>query len=215
MSDYEVTLVNDNSEYSDYCHQSTYTNTLSFQCTLPLMPLSPTISDELAVDINVIITLGKNFTSTSKAPKRVCTRPAVQLANTEFLQHLFRAVTGRSTLNYQINTHTRVLVSVSSTAFSIRILMNCKYFLPTVEAVHQAHILSSSGSVCLDVINQTWSPMYDMINIFEVFLPQLLRYPNPSDPLNGEAAAMLMRDPKNYENKVRGLSLYPAFEIPY
>jgi len=60
-----------------------------------------------------------------------------------------------------------------------------------------------SGSVCLDVINQTWSPMFDMINIFEVFLPQLLRYPNPSDPLNGEAAALLMREPKQYETKVR------------
>lgn len=46
--------------------------------------------------------------------------------------------------------------------------------------------------------------MYDMINIFEVFLPQLLRYPNPSDPLNGEAAAMLMREPKSYEAKVKG-----------
>lgn len=45
--------------------------------------------------------------------------------------------------------------------------------------------------------------MYDMINIFEVFLPQLLRYPNPSDPLNGEAAAMLMREPKSYDAKVR------------
>ncbi|KAK9387766.1 ubiquitin-conjugating enzyme type E2 [Lipomyces mesembrius] len=60
-----------------------------------------------------------------------------------------------------------------------------------------------SGSVCLDVINQTWSPMFDMINIFEVFLPQLLRYPNPNDPLNGEAAALLMREPKSYENKVK------------
>lgn len=48
--------------------------------------------------------------------------------------------------------------------------------------------------------------MYDMINIFEVFLPQLLRYPNPSDPLNGEAAAMLMREPKSYEAKVKGMS---------
>ncbi|KAI9718750.1 MAG: Ubiquitin-conjugating enzyme E2 8 [Candelaria pacifica] len=60
-----------------------------------------------------------------------------------------------------------------------------------------------SGSVCLDVINQTWSPMFDMINIFEVFLPQLLRYPNPTDPLNGEAAALLMREPKTYEAKVK------------
>ena len=45
-----------------------------------------------------------------------------------------------------------------------------------------------------------------MINIFEVFLPQLLRYPNPNDPLNGEAAALLMRHPKEYEQKVKGMS---------
>jgi ubiquitin-conjugating enzyme E2 H len=46
-----------------------------------------------------------------------------------------------------------------------------------------------------------------MINIFEVFLPQLLRYPNPSDPLNGEAAALLMRHPKEYEQRVKGVGL--------
>lgn len=44
-----------------------------------------------------------------------------------------------------------------------------------------------------------------MINIFEVFLPQLLRYPNPTDPLNGEAAALLMREPKSYDAKVKGV----------
>jgi ubiquitin-conjugating enzyme E2 H len=49
--------------------------------------------------------------------------------------------------------------------------------------------------------------MFDMINIFEVFLPQLLRYPNPTDPLNGEAAALLMREPKSYEAKVKGGSM--------
>jgi ubiquitin-conjugating enzyme E2 H len=46
--------------------------------------------------------------------------------------------------------------------------------------------------------------MYDMVNIFEVFLPQLLRYPNPTDPLNGEAAALMMKDPKAYDVKVKG-----------
>lgn len=46
--------------------------------------------------------------------------------------------------------------------------------------------------------------MYDMVNIFEVFLPQLLRYPNPTDPLNGEAAALMMREPKSYDAKVKG-----------
>ncbi|CAM9828135.1 unnamed protein product [Scytosiphon promiscuus] len=60
-----------------------------------------------------------------------------------------------------------------------------------------------SGSVCLDVINQTWSPMFDLVNIFKLFIPQLLSYPNPTDPLNGEAAALLMRDPKAYENRIR------------
>lgn len=67
-----------------------------------------------------------------------------------------------------------------------------------------ANIDELSGSVCLDVINQTWSPMYDMLNIFEVFLPQLLRYPNAADPLNGEAAALLIRDAKAYDVKVKG-----------
>ncbi|CAI7601822.1 unnamed protein product [Penicillium pancosmium] len=72
-----------------------------------------------------------------------------------------------------------------------------------VNRIFHPNIDELSGSVCLDVINQTWSPMYDMINIFEVFLPQLLRYPNPSDPLNGEAAALMMREPKAYEAKVK------------
>ena len=44
----------------------------------------------------------------------------------------------------------------------------------------------------------------DLLNVFEVFLPQLLLYPNPSDPLNGEAAALMMRDRTSYEQKVKG-----------
>jgi ubiquitin-conjugating enzyme E2 H len=72
-----------------------------------------------------------------------------------------------------------------------------------VNKIFHPNIDEAAGSVCLDVINQTWSPMFDLVNVFETFLPQLLLYPNPSDPLNGEAAALHMRDPEGYKRRVK------------
>lgn len=72
-----------------------------------------------------------------------------------------------------------------------------------INRIFHPNVDEMAGSVCLDVINQTWSPMFDLINVFEVFLPQLLLYPNPTDPLNGEAAALLMREPEQYKKKVK------------
>lgn len=70
-----------------------------------------------------------------------------------------------------------------------------KIFHPNIE--------ESSGSVCLDVINQTWSPMFGLLNIFENFLPHLLRYSNPSDPLNTEAANLYNKDEAKYTETVK------------
>ncbi|KAL2342738.1 hypothetical protein Fmac_004023 [Flemingia macrophylla] len=72
-----------------------------------------------------------------------------------------------------------------------------------VNKIFHPNVDEMSGSVCLDVINQTWSPMFDLVNVFEVFLPQLLLYPNASDPLNGDAAALMMRDRATYEERVK------------
>jgi ubiquitin-conjugating enzyme E2 H len=44
--------------------------------------------------------------------------------------------------------------------------------------------------------------MYDLINIFDIFLPQLLLYPNPADPLNAEAAALNMKNPDKFKERV-------------
>lgn len=69
--------------------------------------------------------------------------------------------------------------------------------------IFHPNIDENSGSVCLDVLNQVWSPMYDLSNIVEMFLPQLLSYPNPLDPLNSEAAQLYSNDILKYECVVK------------
>lgn len=69
--------------------------------------------------------------------------------------------------------------------------------------IFHPNIDESSGSVCLDVINQTWSPMFGLLNIFDKFLPHLLRYANPSDPLNTDASNLMTKDEQKYNDTVK------------
>ncbi|KAI5172582.1 ubiquitin-conjugating enzyme E2 H [Nematocida sp. LUAm3] len=72
-----------------------------------------------------------------------------------------------------------------------------------ITKIFHPNIDETSGSVCLDVLNQVWSPLYDVLNIIETFLPQLLSYPNAEDPLNPEAGKLFLSSRESYEKRVR------------
>jgi len=72
-----------------------------------------------------------------------------------------------------------------------------------VNKIYHPNIDEGSGSVCLDVINQRWSSIFDLCHIFDHFLPQLLQEPNNSDPLNQIAAQHFCKDNISFKNTVK------------
>jgi len=58
------------------------------------------------------------------------------------------------------------------------------------------------GTLCLDIIQDKWSPIYTVSSIL-TSVQSLLTDPNPNSPANPEAARLYLSDKKAYNRKVR------------
>lgn len=60
----------------------------------------------------------------------------------------------------------------------------------------------TSGDLCLDILQNKWSPTYDVTSIL-TSVQSLLHDPNPNSPANAEAAKLFREDRKEYNRKVK------------
>ena len=58
------------------------------------------------------------------------------------------------------------------------------------------------GKICLDILQNQWSPIYDIAAIL-TSIQSLLSDPNPQSPANAEAAQLYDRDRRDYNRRVR------------
>ncbi|KAK6153386.1 hypothetical protein DH2020_013025 [Rehmannia glutinosa] len=60
----------------------------------------------------------------------------------------------------------------------------------------------ADGSICLDILQNQWSPIYDVAAILTSIQVIAVR-PNPNSPANSEAARMFSENKREYNRRVR------------
>lgn len=60
------------------------------------------------------------------------------------------------------------------------------------------------GSICLDILQNNWSPIYDVAAIL-TSIQSLLCDPNPNSPANMEAARLFQENKEEYYRRVQDI----------
>jgi ubiquitin-conjugating enzyme E2 A len=60
----------------------------------------------------------------------------------------------------------------------------------------------ANGELCLDILQNRWSPTYDVAAIL-TSIQSLLHDPNPNSPANAEAANLFRENRKEYNRRVK------------
>lgn len=63
-------------------------------------------------------------------------------------------------------------------------------------------VVYADGGLCLDILQNRWSPTYDVAAIL-TSIQSLLHDPNPNSPANAQAAQLYSEDRREYVHRVR------------
>lgn len=62
-------------------------------------------------------------------------------------------------------------------------------------------LVYTDGKICMDILDNKWTPMYDIVGILSS-IQLLLQEPNASSPANAVAAKLLTDNYQEYKNQV-------------
>ncbi|KAG5418126.1 UBC12 [Candida metapsilosis] len=87
--------------------------------------------------------------------------------------------------------------------FKIEIGHNFPIDPPKIKCLNKIYHpnIDLDGNVCLNILREDWSPVLSLNSVL-IGLNFLFLEPNPNDPLNKEAANMLVKDKKQFERNV-------------
>jgi len=99
----------------------------------------------------------------------------------------------------------------NGTLSSLQCFFNYMYILRTdtpcyptnyAKNFHVRFTVYADGAICLDILQNQWSPIYDAAAIL-TSIQSLLSDPNPSSPANSEAAKLFVEDRREYNRRVK------------